>query len=89
MCVSEFDCVSSTLSRNVLIKSLIESLFEVGVLIILKKRRGACMITVLMQINKKNDMYVDWKTKSTTTEMYNNKKINFKTFEKNSQYKHN
>ena len=24
----------------------------------------------------------DWKTKSTTTEMYNNKKINFKTFEK-------
>ena len=27
------------------------------------------------QINKKNDMYVDWKTKSTTTEMYNNKKI--------------
>ena len=27
-------------------------------------------------------MYVDRKTKSTTTEMYNNKKINFKTFEK-------
>ena len=26
-------------------------------------------------------MYVDWKTKSTTTEVYNNKKINFKTFE--------
>ena len=38
------------------------------------------------QINKKNDMYVDWNTKSTTTEMYDNKKINFKTFEKNSQY---
>ena len=38
---------------------------------------------LLMQINKKNDMYVDWKTKSTTTVMYNNKKINFKTFEKN------
>ena len=37
---------------------------------------------LLKQINKKNDMYVDWKTKSTTTEMYNNKKINFKTFEK-------
>ena len=34
------------------------------------------------QINKKNDKYVDWKTKSITTEMYNNKKINFKTFEK-------
>ena len=27
-------------------------------------------------------MYVDWKTKSTTNEMYNNKNINFKTFEK-------
>ena len=37
---------------------------------------------LLQQINKKNDMYVDWKTKSTTTEMYNHKKINFKTFEK-------
>ena len=37
---------------------------------------------LLVQINKKNDMYVDWKTKSTTIEMYNNKKINFKTFEK-------
>ena len=36
---------------------------------------------LLKQINKKNDMYmyVDWKTKSTTTEMFNNKKINFKT----------
>ena len=32
---------------------------------------------LLQQINRKNDMYVDWKTKSTTTEMYNNKKINF------------
>ena len=37
---------------------------------------------LLKQINKKNYMYVDWKTRSTTTEMYNNKKINFKTFEK-------
>ena len=37
---------------------------------------------LLKQINKKNYMYVDWKTKSTTTEMYKNKKINFKTFEK-------
>ena len=57
MCFSEFDCVSSTCSRNVLIKSLMESLFEVGVIIIrihmvvyLKKRRGAYMITVLGQI---------------------------------------
>ena len=37
---------------------------------------------LLQQINKKHDMYVDWKTRSTTTEMYNNKKITFKTFEK-------
>ena len=37
---------------------------------------------LLQQINKKNYMYVGWKTKSTTTEIYNNKKINFKTFEK-------
>ena len=37
---------------------------------------------LLQQINKKNDMYVDWKTKLTSIEMYNNKKINFKTFEK-------
>ena len=37
---------------------------------------------LLKQIKNKNDMYVDWKTKSTTTEMYKNKKINFKTFEK-------
>ena len=36
----------------------------------------------------KNDMYVDWKTNSTTTEMYNNKNINLKTLKKN-QYKHN
>ena len=37
---------------------------------------------LLNQINQKNDMYVDWKTKSTTVEIYNNKKINFKTFER-------
>ena len=37
---------------------------------------------LVKQINKKYYMYVDWKTKSTTAEMYNNKKINFKTFEK-------
>ena len=42
---------------------------------------------VLKQINKKNNIYVDLKTKSTTTEMYNNKKVNFKRFEKNSIYK--
>ena len=37
---------------------------------------------LLKHINKKNDMCVEWKIKSTTTEMYNNKKINFKTYEK-------
>ena len=37
---------------------------------------------LLKQINKKNDMYVDGNTKSTTTEMNNNKKINFKTLKK-------
>ena len=37
---------------------------------------------LLVQINKKNDMYVDWKTKSIPNDIYNNKKINFKTFEK-------
>ena len=41
------------------------------------------MTNELLQINKENYMYVDWKTKSTTTEMYNNKKINVKIFEKN------
>ena len=30
---------------------------------------------LLKQINKKNYMYIDWKTKSTTTEMCNNKNI--------------
>ena len=37
---------------------------------------------LLKQINKKNDMYVDWKTKSTTTEIYNNKNINLKHLKK-------
>ena len=36
---------------------------------------------LLKQIDKKYDMYVDWKTKSTTTAMYNNNEINFNTFE--------
>ena len=48
----------------------------------LSKAKLTHMPKLLKQINKKHDMYVDWKTKSTTTEVYNNKKINFKTFEK-------
>ena len=48
-----------------------------------KDKKGKWMTNELLKpINKKNDMYVDWKTKSTTTKMYNNKKINFKTFVK-------
>ena len=44
-----------------------------------------CRVYVLdlyPSLGMKNDMYVDWKTKSTTTEMYNHKKINVKTVEK-------
>ena len=37
---------------------------------------------LLAQINQKNDMYVDWKSKSATVDIYNEKKINFKTFER-------
>ena len=53
-----------------------------------KEKKEKWMSNELLQQN--NDMYVDWKTKSTTTEMYNNnKKTNFKTFEKIvNNYKH-
>ena len=37
---------------------------------------------LLTEINTKNDMYVDWKSNSTTDEIYNMKKTNFKTFER-------
>ena len=37
---------------------------------------------LLSQINTKNDMYVEWKSKSTTIEMFNTNKVNFKTFER-------
>ena len=40
----------------------------------------------LQQINKKNYMYVNEKTKSTTTEMYNNKKYQLLNLLK--RYKH-
>ena len=43
---------------------------------------------LLQEINKKNYMYVDWKTKSTKTEMYNNKKIYLKTLKKIVNIKH-
>ena len=37
---------------------------------------------LLTEVNTKNDMYVDWKSNSTTDEVYNMKKTNFKTFER-------
>lgn len=37
---------------------------------------------LLLQINRKNKMYVDWKTKSLNEEIYNMKKINFKTYDR-------
>ena len=37
---------------------------------------------LLSQINFKNDIYVEWKSQSTSTDIYNSRKINFKTFER-------
>ena len=37
---------------------------------------------LLTEVNKKNDMYVDWKRNSTTVQIYHIKKSNFKTFER-------
>ena len=37
---------------------------------------------LLNQINLKNDMYVEWKSQSTSIDIYNSRKINFKTFER-------
>ena len=34
---------------------------------------------LLNQINRKNDMYVDWKYKSKSIDIYNTRKINFQT----------
>ena len=55
MCVSEFNCLSSALSRNVLIESSIWSLFEVGVvnirihIVACHKKEGSIMITIMVQ----------------------------------------
>ena len=51
-----------------------------------RKDKKEKWMTNEQEMNNKNDMYVDWKTKSTTTEMYKNKKINIW---KNCKYKHN
>ena len=40
------------------------------------------------QINLKNDMYVEWKSQSTSIDIYNSRKINFKTFERIVNKKH-
>ena len=37
---------------------------------------------LLNQINLKNDIYVEWKSQSTSIDIYNSRKINFKTFER-------
>ena len=37
---------------------------------------------LLLLVNQKNDMYVDWKTKSLSIEIYEIKKKNFRAFEK-------
>ena len=37
---------------------------------------------LLNQINLKNNMYVEWKSQSTSIDIYNSRKINFKTFER-------
>ena len=37
---------------------------------------------LLNPINLKNDMYVEWKSQSTSIDIYNSRKINFKTFER-------
>ena len=37
---------------------------------------------LLNQINLKNDMDVEWKSQSTSINIYNSREINFKTFER-------
>ena len=37
---------------------------------------------LLNQINLKNGMYVEWKSQSTSIDIYNSREINFKTFER-------
>ena len=37
---------------------------------------------LLNQINLKNDMYVEWKSQSTSLDIHNSRKINVKTFER-------
>ena len=46
-------------------------------------KKEKCMTSELLnQINLKNDMYVEWKSQSTSIDIYNSRKINFKTFER-------
>ena len=37
---------------------------------------------LLKQINLKKGMYIEWKSQSTSIDIYNSKKIHFKTFER-------
>ena len=43
-----------------------------------KKRENWMTDELLNQINGKNDMYVDWKYKSKSVDIYNTRKTNFK-----------
>ena len=49
--------------------------------IIVQKKKVPHNISYTEQYDEHTDLPVDWKTKSTTTEMYNHNKINKKTFE--------
>ena len=46
------------------------------------KRENWMTDELLNQINRKNDMYVDWKYKSKSVDIYNTRKTNFKTYER-------
>ena len=46
------------------------------------KRENWMTDELFNQINRKNDMYVDWKYKSKSVDIYNTRKTNFKTYER-------
>ena len=37
---------------------------------------------LLLMVNRKNELHVDWKRSAKHSENYNGKKVNFKTYEK-------
>ena len=46
------------------------------------KRENWMTDELVNKINRKNDMYVDWKYKSKSVDIYNTRKTNFKTYER-------